>query len=448
MDLSPPVVTTLLPLATLSPVAPRGGAVLASINGLSIESPVPLFAFLAGVVTLVFMVAGLPRLRGLFRYFPPLIWTYFVPMLCSSAGLIPNESPLYGFMAGTVLPVVIVLLLIPSDVATISRVGGKAIAMMLIGTAGIVAGAIGSFALFTALLPEGTLGPNTWKGIAALSGSWIGGSPNMAAVAESVGTESTLFGKMVIVDTLCAYTWLGVLISLVAWQGRIDRANRADASIVHQLAGRLATEQAERARPIRMADFLTIIAVGFVLSQLCLAAGRWLDTQVEAAEATNHIIARINISEVMSGFGWGILLVTFASVALSFTRLRRIEDAGASSIGNAGLYLLLTTFGAQADLRLIRPEDLWLFAIGATWLAIHIAVLFVGARLIRAPLFLVATGSMANIGGTASAPVVAAAFHPSLAPVGVLLAILGGIVGTPVGLLVIARLALAISGGQ
>ncbi len=412
-----------------------------------VESPPALFAFLATIVAIILGLARIPLLTGFFRYFPPLIWSYFVPMFCSSLGIIPSRSPLYDeFMLRTILPVVVVLLLIPSDTASIARLGGKALAMMLIGTAGIVAGAALSFGLFTAILPSGALPPDTWKGVASLSGSWIGGSPNLAAIAASVGLEPTLFGKMVVVDTICAYTWLGVLIALVGWQDRLDRFNRADSGLVRDLAGRLARRQAERARPIRMADFVAMIAVGFALSQICLAGGAGVAAAVRQAEELGGLMARLQLGQVMSAFGWGILLVTASSVALSFTPLRRLEDAGVSSIANGGLYLLLTTFGAQADLRLVGAEDLWLVAIAAVWLLMHIAVLAAGARLLRAPLFLLATASMANVGGTASAPVVAAAFHPSLAPVGLLMAILGGIIGTPVGLLIVANLCRWIAG--
>lgn len=412
-----------------------------------VESPPALFAVLATLVAIIFWLGRQPRLAGFFRYFPPLIWTYFVPMILSSFGLLPHESPLYDFVMLTILPAVIVLLLVPSDTASIARAGPKAIAMMLIGTTGIVLGAAGSFALFLFLLPAGTLPGETWRGIASLSGSWIGGSPNMAAIAASLGINgSSLFGKMVVVDTICAYTWLGVLIALVGWQGRIDRFNRADARLVGELAAKLGRQQAERERPITMGDFGMILAAGFLVSQLCLLAGGWAATRVQGLEAASGLMARINLSQVLSAFGWGVLFTTFAGIALSFTRLRHIEDAGASAIGNTGLYILLTTFGAQADLRLIGPNDVWLIAIGAVWLLIHILVLFIGARLLRAPLFLTAIASMANVGGTASAPVVAAAFHPSLAPVGLLLAILGGIIGTPVGLLIIAKLCAAISG--
>lgn len=417
------------------------------LEAFRVESPPALFALLASLVAVIFWASRQRPLQTFFRYFPPLIWTYFVPMIASSLGLIPNDSPLYDtFMMRTILPVIIVLLIVSTDTAAVARVGPRAILMMLIGTLGIVVGAAASFGLFVHLLPEGTLRPDTWKGVASLSGSWIGGSPNMAAIAASLEVDRTLFGKFVVVDTVCAYTWLGVLIALVGWQDRIDRINRADATVMHELASRLAHEQAERSRPIRTGDLITMLAVGFAVSQICLWAGGWMAKGVARVEAANAWIGWLNFSQVLSAFGWGILLVTFVSIALSFTPLRRLEDAGASSIGYAGLYLLLTTFGAQADLRMIGADDLWLFAIGATWLAIHIIVLLIGARLLRAPLSLTAIASMANVGGTASAPVVAAAFHPSLAPVGLLLAILGGIIGTPIGLLVVGKVCAALAG--
>jgi uncharacterized membrane protein len=412
-----------------------------------IQSPAVLFAFLAVVVAAIFWLGEREPLRPFFRFCPPLIWTYFVPMICSTLKIIPHASELYDpFMLRVVLPVVIVLLLVPSETGAIARLGGKAIVMMLIGTLGIVVGAAAGFALFTAVLPAGSLPQDAWKGIASLSASWIGGSANMAAVAASLGTDKTLFGKMVVVDTVCAYTWLGILIASSNWQGPIDRLNRADSRVVHDLALRLSQRQAQRARPIELLDFVMLVAIGFGVSQVCLLAGTRIGVQVDRLEAAGGIWQAVKLSQVLSGFGWGILLITAAGIALSFTRLRNLDDAGATPIGYAGLYLLLTTFGAQADLRLIRPDDVWLFAIGATWLAIHVVILLAAARLLRAPLFLMATSSMANVGGTASTPVVAAAFHPSLAPVGLLMAILGGILGTPIALLVVAKICAAIAG--
>ena len=190
-----------------------------------------------------------------------------------------------------------------------------------------------------------------------------------------------------------------------------------------------------------------MIGLGLAVSQACLWAGGRVGDWVEEAEKTGGVWETIELSQVLSGFGWGVLIITAVSVILSLTRMRNIDDAGATPVGYVGLYLLLTTFGARADLRNVNAEDAWLFALGVIWIVTHVVILLAGLRLLRAPLFLGATASMANIGGTASAPVVAAAFHPSLAPVGLVMAILGSVIGTPVALLVIGKMCAAIAGG-
>ncbi len=412
-----------------------------------ITEPASLFAFLASIVAVVFGLARLEALKPLFRYCPPLVWTYFIPMICTSLGVIPRSSSLYSvFMGDVVLPMLLVLLLVPTDTRSVARLGPKAIAMMLIGTCGIVAGAVVSFALIVWLRPAGTLPDGLWRGVAALAGSWIGGSPNMYAVAGSVGTDPTLLGKLIIVDTVCAYSWLGVLVAMTNIEQRIDRFTGGDNRIVEALAVNLSKRHAERRRPIQLFDFALMIALALVVSQICLAGGESIGGCVASAEAASGFWAKIHLSQVLSGFGWGVLLITGVSVVLSLTPARNIDDAGATPIGYVGLYFLLTTFGARADLRQISAEDAWLFAMGLIWILIHVGVLLVGLRLLRAPLFLGATASMANIGGTASAPVVAAAFHPSLAPVGLVMAILGGVIGTPIALLVIGKICALIAG--
>lgn len=418
-------------------------------SGLSFATPLfnepsAILALLASLVALIFSLARWKPLEPLFRYCPPLIWTYFIPMLCSTLGIIPSESPLYSpFMSRIILPALLVLLLVPTDTRSIARLGPKALVMVLIGTLGIVAGATLSFGLLHDRLP-----PDTWRGVAALSGSWIGGSPNLTAVAETLGTDRTLLGKLIVVDTVCAYTWLGVLVALTGYQARIDRFLRADNAIVQSLSARLSQRQAERARPITLLDAAVMLGLSLVVSQICLWGGEhlgvWIAQHEPPAEGWS---ALLRLSQVIDGFGWGILLITAVSIVLSLTPVRNIDDAGAGSLGYYGLYLLLTTFGARADLRNIHAEDGWLFVLGIIWIATHVVILLIGLRLLRAPLFLGATASMANIGGTASAPVVAAAFHPSLASVGLVMAIVGSVLGTPVALLVIARICAALAGG-
>ncbi len=401
------------------------------------HDPIPLFALLAGCVGFIFWLGQLPALQGFFRYFPPLIWCYFVPMLMTTAGITPDASPLYAFMSRVVLPAVLVLLLMPSDVRGIARLGGKAVLMMLFATTGIVVGAVVSFTLFAKAMP-GALPDDAWRAVPALAGSWIGGSANMVAVIESLGTPPGLIGPMVIVDTVLAYSWLGLLIALSAYQGKIDKYHRADSRIVDEISAHLKAEHAANARDPRIVDVALMFAVAFVVSQLCLSLGGPVHSFFQT------ILGWERFSEVINAFGWGILLITAAGLALSFTRLRALDYCGASSLGYVGLYLLLTTYGARANLRAILEVPVF-FGIGFVWILIHIAFLYLGLRLLRVPLFLAATSSMANIGGTASAPVVAAAYNQSMAPVGLLMAIIGSVLGTPLALFVIATICRAVA---
>lgn len=394
-----------------------------------------LFTLLCGTVAGIFMLSRVKAFEGFFKYFPPLIWMYFVPMFYTTFGITPDTSALYSpFMSRTLLPATLVLLLIGSDVRAIAQLGFKALAIMLIGTAGIVAGALVSFAIFHGALPE-----QAWKGIAALSGSWIGGSPNMTAVIESLKAPPSLIGPLVIVDTVCAYTWLGFLIAGSQFQKRIDAFNRADSRVIDEIAVRLKAEEAANSRMPKTADVAIMLAVAFVVSQVCL----WLGKPVFAF--FDVTLGMKKMGEVLNAFGWGILLITAAGLFLSTTRIRLLEYCGASGLGNVGLFLLLTTYGAQANLRAIMEVPVF-FGVGIVWISVHVVVLLVGVRLMRVPIFLGATASMANIGGTASAPVVAASYNPAMAPVGLLMAILGGILGTPVALLVVGTACKAISG--
>lgn len=257
-----------------------------------IVTPPALLAFLATLVAVIFGLARWQPLKPFFRYFPPLIWTYFVPMVCSSLGLIPSQSDLYGpFMGRIILPLILVLLLVPSDTRSIARLGPKAIGMMLIGTLGIVTGAGLSYGLLHGMFPA-----EAWKGVAALAGSWIGGSPNMTAVAESLDTDPTLLGKLIVVDTVCAYTWLGVLVALTNAEDRIDRWTGADNSVIRALAAKLSQRQAERGRPLVLFDFALMLALGLAVSQACLWIGGHASEWVATRESAGGVWAKIQLS--------------------------------------------------------------------------------------------------------------------------------------------------------
>ena len=379
-----------------------------------ITDPMGVFGFLAAIVAGVFWVSELPRCKKLFEVVPPVIYVYFLPMLATTAGITPSASPLYDWTVPYLLLFALLMLMVSVDVMSIARLGGMALFMVAAGTVGIVIGGPISLLIFQDALPA-----DAWTGFAALSGSWIGGTANMVAIAESVGTSPDAMGPVIVVDTVVGYGWMGVLIALVGFQSRFDRRTKARTEAVEETNSRLAEMDRER-RPTTLRDAVVMIGFG-----MACAVG---------AQRLGSAFPAVGDPTIISGTTWSILIVVTGGLALSFTRLRELEKAGASGLGYTALYLLLAGIGAQADLRAVLDAPVYL-AAGAVWIAIHVGVLLIAARIVRAPLFFVATGSMANIGGAASAPVVAGVYHRAMAPIGLLMAVAGYILGIYAALL-------------
>ena len=372
------------------------------------SDPMGLTAFLAAVLGAVFWLSTFEQLEPFFKYLPPVIWAYFIPMFCTTLGITPVESPVYDWMSTYLLPFSLFLLMITVNLRAILKLGPMALLMMCTGTVGIVIGGPIAFAIFSTFFTD----PEAWKGFAALSGSWIGGTANLVAMKQQWGTPDATLGPLLVVDVVAGYGWMGVLIFLSAYQERFDRWVGADRSIIEGLNETL-EEVEEKRSPINLSDVALIIGVALAAAVGSRALAGYIPTGETAYIGTGT---------------WAILIVVTVGLFLSFTPLRQIEEAGASRIGYFALYLLLTSIGAKADLAAVLDVPLYLLA-GVVWISIHVALLFLIARLAKAPLFLVATGSMANVGGAASAPIVAGVYLPSLAPVGLLMGVAGYILG-------------------
>ncbi len=341
-----------------------------------------------------------------------MLWCYFVPMLLSTTGLLPRASGLYDAMSSVGLLVALFLLTVTVDVRAILRVGPRALAMLLAGSLGIVIGGPVVFLLFRHALP-----PDAWMGLAALSGSWIGGTANMVAVKEGLGAPDGVIAPIIVVDTIFAYGWMGILLFLSTQQARVDRWLRADRRTLDAFTDAAQAADAEQ-RPdpaFTTANMALVLGAGVAAAALA----RWASTGLPPIGDPVVIISRST---------WAILLTVTAALGLSFTRVRRLDDAGASPLGYYALYVLLATIGAQADVRAVTSFPAYMLA-GAVWMGVHVVVLFAAAWLLRAPLALVATGSMATVGGPASTPIVAGTYHRALAPVGLLLAIASNVLG-------------------
>ena len=382
---------------------------------------------LATILGLVFWSASRPDgfWKKFYTYVPALLLCYLVPAILNTLGVIDGSlSKLYPVARDYLLPSALVLLCIAIDFGAIVRLGPKAIIMFLTGTAGIMLGAVASFEIMRFIHPE-TVAGETWRGMTTITGAWIGGGANQAAMKEVFEVGANVFGQFVAVDVLVANVWTAVLLFMTGRAQAFDRWTGADLSAINALKARIETFQAEHARVPSLADMMVILAVGIGVTGLSHA----LTGPTIGWIASLPQEWRLQDYSLTSSFFWIVVFATTFGLLLSFTKARGLEGAGASKIGSAMLYFLVATIGMQMDLNALLDRP-WLFLLGLIWIAVHGGLLLLVAKLIRAPLFFLAVGSMANVGGAASAPVVASAFHPALAPVGVLLAVLGYALGT------------------
>ena len=367
--------------------------------------------------------------KKFYTFVPALLMWYFLPSLLNTFDIIDGKaSQLYYVASRYLLPACLVLLILSVDLKAIMSLGPKAIVMFLTGTVGIVIGGPIALLIVSAIHPEilGVTGPDAvWRGMTTLAGSWIGGGANQAAMKEIYEAGGDIFSIMVTVDVIVANIWMAVLLFMASKAKQIDAKTGADTSALEALKDKVEKYHAENARIPSLNDFMMIAAVGFGVTGVAHIAADFLGPFFE----TNYPWTRDY--SLTSKFFWLIVTVTSIGLAMSFTRVRHLEAAGASKVASAFLYILVATIGLHMDVsKLADTENLWYFAIGMIWMLVHASFMLIVAKLIKAPLFYMAVGSQANVGGAASAPVVAAAFHPALAPVGVLLAVLGYALGT------------------
>ncbi len=362
-----------------------------------------------------------------YKYVPALLLCYFLPSLFNSAGVISGEeSNLYFVSSRYLLPAALVLLTLSIDIKGIVNLGPKAVIMFLTGTAGVIIGGPLTILMVSYFSPDlvGGQGPDeVWRGMATIAGSWIGGGANQTAMKEMFESSDKLFSAMITVDVLVAQAWMAVLLFGVGFRDEINAFFKADDSSIEELKEKMIEFEKKTMRIPNLTDLMIILAIGLGVTGLSHYGA---DNIAPFIEQNAPELKKFSLT---SKFFWLIVLATTGGLILSFTKLKTYEGAGASRIGSVFIYVLVASIGMKMDALAIF-ESPGLFLLGAIWMIIHIVLMFVVAKIIKAPYFFIAVGSKANIGGAASAPIVASAFHPSLAPVGVLLAVLGYALGT------------------
>lgn len=410
---------------------------------------------LMATLALVFYSSSLPRFAGFFKIIPSLLLCYFLPAVFNSMGLIDGEtSNLYFVASRYLLPASLILLCLSIDLKGIWNLGPKALIMFFTATIGIIIG--GPLALWlVSFIEPSVLGGDSpdafWRGLSTVAGSWIGGGANQAALKEISGTLDDQFSAMLIVDVFVANLWMPFLLIGAGMSALLDKKLKADSSAIDALKEKVETFQLGIARIPSFQDLMVIGGIGFGAVALSHALADYLapafKSWFSSIKAGNPESVVQYLSSLEQGFFWLVVVATTIGIGLSFTKLRNYEGAGASKVGSVFLYVLVATIGMKMDVvELYHNWDVYwsVILIGLIWMLTHIITLLLVAKAIKAPFFFVAVGSQANIGGAASAPIVASAFSPALAPVGVLLAVLGYAVGT-VGAIVCMELMHAIS---
>lgn len=403
---------------------------------------------LLAVLAAVFVTSHLDRpfWQKFYKYVPPLLLCYFLPALLNwPLGLVSGEeSNLYFVASRYLLPASLVLLCLSIDLKGVINLGPKALIMFLAATTGIILG--GPIALLVVEYIAPGIIPVTpeelWRGLSTVAGSWIGGGANQTAMKEIFDVQDNLFATMIIVDVVVANIWMGFLLYGANISDRLDRRLKADNSAIEDLKEKVASYRANIERIPTTTDMFVVLAVAFG----AVAVSHWgSDLITPLMERYEETLSDWGLNSLMSSFFWLVVISTTIGLVLSFTRARKLEGVGASKTGSVFIYILVATIGMKMNLAEVF-DNLGLFAVGIVWMAVHVLILLLVAKLIKAPFFFVAVGSQANVGGAASAPIVASAFSPSLAPVGVLMAVLGYALGT-YGALICAYLMQAVAVG-
>ena len=382
-----------------------------------------------------------------YKVVPALFMAYMLPAVLTTAGLIAPEwetegpdgevvehaSNLYFMASRYLLPAALVLMTLSIDLKAVFNLGWKALVMFFTGTVGIIIGGPIAILLVSMVSPEtvGGAGPDAvWRGLSTLAGSWIGGGANQTAMLEIYGYNQKLYGAMVFVDIVVANLWMAAILIGIGRSKAIDKWLNSDTTAIEELKEKVIQFSKKVEKNPTLSDLMIMVAISFGSVSLAhWAAGYLSKVFASLVDGIENPTTRNIFTFLDSPFFWMISLSTIAAIALSFTKARNYEGAGASKIGSVFIYILVATIGMKMDLTLIL-DNIGLVAVGLIWMTIHAILLIIVAKLIKAPYFFLAVGSQANVGGAASAPIVASAFHPSLATVGVLLAVFGYAVGT------------------
>lgn len=377
--------------------------------------------------------------------FPSLLMCYLLPSIFSSLNIIAPEwqeigengeiitkkSSIYYIASRYLLPAALVLMTLSIDLKAMFKLGPKALIMFFTGTVGVIIGGPLAVLIVSIFSPETVGGAGfdaVWRGLSTIAGSWIGGGANQAAMLEVFQYNQEKYGAMVLVDIVVANIWMAILLFGIGRKEKIDHWLKSDTSSIENLKNKMTAYTDNVTRNPTLTDLMVILGIAFT----SVGLSHWGSQMVSELLKENFEVVN-DATSFASTFGdrffWMVSIATALGIILSYTKLKHYEGAGASKLGSVFIYILVASIGMKMDLSSVMSNP-GLLVVGLIWMAIHVSLLIIVAKAIKAPFFFLAVGSKANIGGAASAPIIASAFHPSLTSVGVLLAVFGYVAGT------------------
>lgn len=378
------------------------------------------FTYIAVLAFLAACLIGMQKLTKwkFFDFVPPVVLLYLIAMLCCTCSVwdVSATKTAYSAVRNPILYAMIFLMLLRCDIRQILKLGPR----MLLGFfCASVSIAIAFILTYAAMAP--LLGENAWRGLGALCGSWMGGSGNLVAVSEILHTTEAELAGASIVDSIDYSLWVMFLLWAVNLAPRFNRWAKADTSRLDEVSRRLDAEFAEaRKKTIDFPSLMFLLGLSLMVSAICSNVGGFLSSAVPAA---------LPFMSVFDSATYIIVLISVIGLLLAMTPIGKI--AGSAELSNIMLYMVIALIASRASLLELAEAGMgWWIIAGFIILAIHGLLMLLAAKVFKLDMFTCGVASLANIGGTASAPILAASYSGSLVSVGVLMALMGYVVGT------------------
>lgn len=368
---------------------------------------------------------------NLYQWVPPILLLYLLPTLATNTGLVKPGNSIRIFAMSSILPMSLIMLTAIIHIPDLLKITRKGFLVFLIGTIGIVIGgpiALKLVGFFNPELLEASGANALWRGLICITGSWINGTPGQLSMKEVYGSSEELFLTSLAADVILQNIWLFFLLYSVKFHKTINRWLTNNRTIDYDMIDNENEEKNKKVEPkfpsLKAIIILTItFAAVTILSKIC--AQHFAQTIGNEDANQWSFLSKTSL--------WLILFSTSFGVILSFTKIFKQNISFWTKLGNGMLFFIMASIGLQLDLQHNQLNPLF-FVIGFIWLLIHLIVLLIGAKVLKAPWHYIAIGSQANIGGPASASVVAGNFHPSLVSLGILLGVMSNLIGNYVNI--------------